>query len=112
MAISADVRPKLSLLLLLLWMILTLASDDTAPESHVSHISEHEILDYEHVSQLRQRRKRGIKAYYLNTDESALSMAEEPPVYAEDEVPSMTTDRRKGRGMKGKIWVIRVGPVS
>ena len=116
MAISADVRPKLPLLLPLLWMILTLASDDTMPESHASHLSEHEILEYEHVSQLRQRRKRRIKAYCLDTDESALSMTdEEPPVYVEDD--STFCDDRPSEGTwveeeEEETRVIRVGPMS
>jgi predicted ATPase len=65
--------------------ILTLALDDTMPESHMSHISEHEISEHEPVSQLRQRRTRRIKAYCLDTDESVLSMTDEEPLVYEEE---------------------------
>ena len=76
MAILVDVRPKYPPPLSPPCMVLIFASDDIMPESHVSHISEHEILEYEHISQPRQRRKRRIKAYRLDTNQ-------EPPVYAE-----------------------------
>ena len=116
MAISVDVRPKLPLLLPLLCVILTLASDDTMPESHMSHIPGHEILEYEHVSQLQQRRKRKIKAYCLDTNESALSMTdEEPPVYAEDDSTFCVDRLSEGTWVKeegGGVRVVRMGPES
>ena len=85
-------------------------------ESYTSRISEHEILEYEHVTQLRQRRKRRIKAYCLDTDESALPMTdEEPPVYVEDD--STFCDDRPSEGTwveeeEEETRVIRVGPMS
>ena len=116
MAISVDVSPKLPSPFSLLYVTLTLASDDTMPESHVSYISEHEILEHEHISQLRQRRKRRIKAYRLDTDESALSMTdEEPPVYEEDD--STFCDDRPSEGTwveeeEEELRVIKMGLVS
>jgi len=77
-----------------------LHSDDTMPESRMSHISEHEISDHEPVSQLRQRRTRRVKGYCLDTDESAASMTdEEPPVFEEDD--STYCDDRPSEG----TWV-------
>ena len=77
-----------------------LHSDDTMPESRMSHISEHEISDHEPVSQLRQRRKRRVKGYCLDTDESAASMTdEEPPIFEEDD--STYCDDRPSEG----TWV-------
>ena len=88
------------------------------PESRISYLSEHEIEVSEHepVSQLRQRRKRRIKGYSLDTDESALSMTdEEPPVFEEDDStycddrPSeVTWDEEE----EEEILVVRMGPVS
>jgi hypothetical protein len=95
--------------------ILTSQLDDTMPESYISHFSEHEMSDHEPVSQLRQRRRR-VKGYCLDTDESVLSMSdEEPPIYEEDD--STFCDDRPSEGTwveeeEEEIEVIRMGPVS
>ncbi|KAF9646266.1 hypothetical protein BDM02DRAFT_3271100 [Thelephora ganbajun] len=89
---------------------------DTIPESHLSHFSEHEISEREPVSQLRQRRKRKIKAYCIDTDESVLSTTdEELSIYGEED--STFCDDRPSEGTwveeeEEEITVIRMGPVS
>lgn len=99
---------------------LTSALDDTMPESHISHMSEHEISDHEPVSQLRQRRTKRVRGYCLDTDESVLSMTdEEPPIYEEDDCtfcddrPSEGTWVEEGEEEEvEEMTVIRLGPVS
>jgi len=94
-----------------------LSGYDTMPESHISHMSEHELSEHESVSQLRQRRTRRIKGYCIDTDESVLSMTdEELPVY-EEEDDSTSCDDRPSEGTwveeeEEDITVIRMGPVS
>ena len=86
------------------------------PESHVSHISEHEISDREPVSQLRQRRMRRVTGYCLDTDESVASMTdEEPPVYEEDDSTFCDDQPSEGTWVEEEveeITVISMGPVS
>ena len=116
MAISVDVRPNLSRQLFLLCAFLILALDDTMPESHMSHLSEHEISEHEPVSQLRRRRTRRIKAYCLDTDESAFSMTDEEPLIYEEEDSTFCDDRpSEGTWVEEEeeeVAVIRIGPVS
>ena len=82
----------------------------------MSHISEYEVPEHEPVSRLRQRRKRRIKAYCLDTDESVLSMTdEEPPVYEDED--STFCDDRPSEGTwveeeEEEMMVIRMGPMS
>lgn len=88
------------------------------PESHVSHLSEHEISEHEPVSQLRQRQTRRIKGYCIDTDESVLSVTdEETPVFEEDDSTYCDDRPSPSEG----TWVeeeeeerilVRMGPVS
>lgn len=81
----------------------------------MSYLSEREISEHEPVSQLRQRKKR-VKGYSLDTDESALSMTdEETPVFEEDD--STYCDDRPSEvnwveEEEEEIFVVRMGPVS
>ena len=116
MVISVDVRPNLSRQLSLSCTILTLASDDTMPESHMSHVSEHEISEHESVSQLRRRRKRRMKPYVLDTDESTLSMTDEESLVYEEEDSTFCDDRpSEGTWVEEEeeeMMVIRMGSFS
>ena len=111
-----DVRPNLSRPLSFLYAILTSVSDDTMPESHMSHMSDLEISDHEPVSQLRQRRTRRVRGYCLDTDESVLSMTdEEPPLYEEDDSTFCDDQPSEGTWVEEEeeeITVIQMGPVS
>ena len=87
------------------------------PESYISHLSEHELLEDEPVSQLRRRRPKKIKGYSLDTDESALSMTDEESPFCEeddstfwDDRPSETTWVEEEE--EEEIMIVRVGPVS
>ena len=79
-----------------------LAPDDTLPELHVVY--------FRTSMNMRQRLKKRVRAYCLNTSKSALSITnEEPPVCVEDDRPSEGTWVEEA---EEEMPVIRMGPVS